>query len=262
MRLQQFKTISFAMGLFLVIQLSFLPGLLETPLWAGEKQITAVTEPWPPYMGPRLVNNGFLPEVLVAAFHQVGYTVTVQFQPWASALSEVKDGEKQILCGAYYTQEREKFMAYSQPIAEVQDVLFTKQGRNITYQKLTDLKPYTIGVVRGAAHGKEFDVADFLTKAEETDSDQNIRKLLVDTIDLMAGPRDVIKYIIRRDYPQFVDKIVAIDPPLGTNKIYFGFSKKVPGYKELLNAFAQGLERIKQDGTFEALVQKHGVEVF
>ena len=262
MRWQPLRKISFAMGLTLVFQVLILPGILNTTLLAGEKQITAVTEPWPPFSGPRLRDKGFLPEVLVEAFDQFGYTVTVVFRPWARSLDDVKKGDKDILCGAYYTQERTKFLVYSQPIAEVQDVLFRKEGRNITYQQLTDLKPYKIGVVRGAAHGKEFDAADFLNKEEVTHSGQNIRKLLVDKIDLMAGPMDVIKFIIKRDYPQFIDKIVVVNPPLSTNKIYFGFSKKVEGYQELLKAFTKGLKLIKNDGTFYYLAKKHSIKVF
>ena len=262
MRRQPLKKIFFVISITLVIQVLLLSGLLETTLLAGEKQIIAVTTLWPPYMGPRLRDKGFLPEILVEAFDQVGYTVTVEFRPWARCLSDVKKGDKDILCGVYYTQEREEFLAYSQSIGEIQDVLFMKEGRNITYQQLTDLKPYKIGVLRGAAHGKEFDAADFLNKEEVTHYGQNIRKLLVDKIDLMAGPRDVIKFIIKRDYPLFIDKIKVVNPPLNMNKIYFGFSKKVEGYQELLKAFSKGLELIKKDGTFNYLAEKHGVKVF
>ena len=249
------------MGCALVMHLLLVPGFLVITPFAGEKHIYAVTEPWPPYMGPKLIYNGFLPEVLVKAFDKVGYTVTVEFRPWAKAVEHVKKGKSDILCGAYYTTEREAFLAYSQPIAEIQDVLFMKKGQNITFEKLADLKPYKIGVVKGAAHGKEFDAADFLNKEEETHSEQNIRKLLVGNIDLMAGPRDVIKFIIKRDFPQFVDRIEVVNPPLSTNKIYFGFSKKVAGHQALLDAFHKGLGLIKNDGTFYYLAQKHGINV-
>lgn len=262
MRLHRLRKICLAICIALLIQAPLLPELLKTSLFASEKKLTAVTEPWPPYMGPKLRDNGFIPEILIAAFKQVGYEVTVEFRVWAKAVRDVKMGKKDILCGAYYAKEREEFLAFSQPIAETQDVLFMKQGKDITYQQLTDLKPYKIGVVRGAVHGEEFDAADFLNKEAVKHSDQNIRKLLVDKIDLMAGPRDVINFIIKRDYPQFVGKIVAVDPPLSTNKIYFGFSKKVAGHQENLKAFSKGLELIKKDGTFYHLAQKHGIKVF
>jgi len=237
-------------------------GLTNTTLLASEKQITAAATLWPPYMGLRLKDKGFLPEILVEAFNQVSHTVSVEFMPWEKALNDVKNGEKDILCGVYYTTEREEFLAYSNPIAEAQDALFMKKGRSITYRQLMDLKAYKIGVLTGAAHGKEFDAADFLNKEDVKEYGQNIRKLLVDKIDLMAGPRDVLNFIIKRDYPQFVEKIVVVHPPLSTNKIYIGFSKKVAGNTVLLKKFSQGMELIKENGTFDRLAKKHGIYVF
>ena len=68
MKWQRSRKISFAIGLTLVFQVLILPGITNTNPLADEKQLTAVTEPWPPYMGPRLLDKGFLPEVLVAAY--------------------------------------------------------------------------------------------------------------------------------------------------------------------------------------------------
>jgi polar amino acid transport system substrate-binding protein len=256
------KKLFFVVGMALFIQVLLLPGAINTTLLASEKQITVAATLWPPYMGPRLIGKGFLPEILAESFRQVGHTVDVEFLPWAEALNNAKNGEKDILCGVYYTSEREEFLAYSPPIAEAQDVLFMKKGRNITYQQLTDLKPYKIGVLRGAAHGKEFDAAHFLNKEEVSNYGQNIRKILVDKIDLMAGPRDVINFIIKRDYPLFVDKIAIVNPPLSMNNIYFGFSKKVARHQALLKDFSRGLEIIKENGTFDLLAKKHGIKIF
>ena len=261
MRWQAIGKMTIVLGISIILEVLLFSIFLGTSSLADEKKITAVTEPWLPYMGPKLIDKGFLPQVLEAAFSRVGYSVEVEFKAWEDALNDVKTGKKDILCGAYYAAEREQYLAYSQPIAEAQDVLFMKANKKISYTQLSDLKPYKIGVVSGAVHGKEFDAANFLIKEAVSQRDQNIRKLLVDKIDLMAGPRDVINYIVKRDFPLFVDKIVVVDPPLSTNKIYFCFSKKVDGYQNLLAAFSEGLAQIKNDGTYESLAQKHGIKV-
>ena len=255
------RKINVAKGIVRILEVLFLSIVVVTSSIAGEKHISAVTEPWPPYMGPKLIDNGFLPQVLEAAFNRAGYSVEVEFKAWDDALNDVKTGKKDVLCGAYYAAEREQYLVYSRPITEAQDVLFAKVGKKISYRQLSDLKPYKIGVVSGAVHGRKFDAADFLDKEAVSQRDQNIRKLLVDKIDLMAGPKDVVYYIIKRDFPLFIDKIVAIDPPLSTNKIYFGFSKKVSDYKHLLSAFNAGLTQIKNDGTLESLARIHGIKV-
>lgn len=231
-----------------------------TPRPAPTAQVRAVTEPWPPYMGPELDNQGFLPEVLKEALSRVGYDVNVQFEPWARAVSDVRTGDADVLLGAYFTEEREAFLSFSPPIAEVQDVLFSMTGRNVTYRDLSDLKPFTIGVVRGAAHGQAFDSATFLKKEEVTRREQNIEKLITGRIDLMAGPKDVIQYLLRRDYPPHVNgNIEVILPPLDNNKLFLGFSRQSPHHDALSGAFERGLSIVKQDGTFSRIAEKHGI---
>jgi polar amino acid transport system substrate-binding protein len=235
----------------------------ENRLLAADSELLAVTEPWPPYMGPKLDNQGFLPEVLKASLKRENYPVTVKFWPWARVINGVKTGKAAIILGVYHTQEREDFLLYSQPIMAHQEVLFRKKSdKKITYQVLSDLKPYTIGVVRGTAHAKAFDEATFLKKKAVAKLEQNIEKLMKGRIDLMAGPKDVILVMIREQYPQYVSQIEVLEPVLETKKMYFGFSKKVAEHQRLLDALSNGLESIKQDGTFAGLAKEHGVSIF
>jgi polar amino acid transport system substrate-binding protein len=242
----------------LILQIFF---IYETA-FADKKKVFAVTEPWAPYMSPELENNGFVSELLVEALKRKGYTATVQFITWARAVRNVEIGRADALCGAYYTEARAKFLAYSLPIASVQDVLFCKKSHKITYTQLTDLKPYQIGVVRDASFGEAFNNATFLKKQEVIKNELNIVKLMKGRIDLLAGPRDIINYIIRKKFPEFVDEIVSIMPPLCTNKIYIGFSKRIDGYQKRLNAFNEGVEMMKKDGSFDVLAKKHGITSF
>jgi polar amino acid transport system substrate-binding protein len=254
MRYQKLVTFIFA-----CIILQFF--LIQTPAFSDNKKVDAVTEPWAPYMSPELLNQGFLPELLVEALKRKGFTATVKFIPWARAVSNVKRGFSDALCGAYYTEERAKFLVYSLPITEVQDVLFCKNEKKISYKQLTDLKPYEIGVVRGASYGEAFNSATFLKKQEVAKYELNIKKLIKGRIDLFAGPGDIIKYTIRKQFPELTDQIVSITPPLSRNKIYIGFSKKSKGYQERLKAFNSGVEMMKKDGSFAALAKKHGITI-
>ena len=253
------KLEGFAAFIFCWLMVQFF--FIQTPGFADNKKVFVVTEPWAPYMSPELMNQGFLPELVVEALKRKGYKASVNFMPWARAVRNVEIGRADTLCGAYYTEERAKFLAYSVPITEVQDVLFCKKDKKITYNQLTDLKPYAIGVVRGASYGEAFNKAAFLKKQEVAKYELNIKKLIKGRIDLFAGPGDIIKYTIRKQFPKLADKIVSLTPPLSRNKLYIGFSKKVDGYSERLKAFNDGLEMMKKDGTFEALAKKHGITI-
>jgi len=247
--------------IFIFSYLIILTIFIQGPAFAEKKKVYAVTEPWAPYMSPELENQGFLSELFVEALKRKGYTASVQFISWARAVRNVEIGRADALCGAYYTEERAKFLAYSLPITEVQDVLFCKKEKKVTYKELTDLKPYQIGVIRGASYGEAFNKATFLKKQEVTSYELNIVKLMKERIDLFAGPGDIVRYILRKQSPELMDKIVSIMPPLSRSKIYIGFSKLINGYQERLKAFNDGVEMMKKDGSFEALAKKHGITV-
>ncbi len=224
-----------------------------------DRVVYCVTEEWEPYMGSKLKNKGFLAELVKEIFHRVGYQTKTEFFPWARAVYMVKKGNADILLGAYYTQERSEFLEYTQAVGVVETVLFTRKGRQITYDQLADLKDYRIGIVREAAHGKEFDEADYLRKQKDVNIEENIKKLIEERIDIMVGPKDVTLFLIRNKYPQYVDQIEIIGRPLNVNKIYIAFSKKVPAYSKRVDAFTKGLKMIKEDGAFDRIAQKHGI---
>ncbi len=130
---------------------------------------------------------------------------------------------------------------------------------NIRFKTLHDLKQYRIGVLKGAVHGKEFDEADYLNKNDVLNRELNIRKLQAGRIDLMAGPKDVVFHELQRDYPELVDEIRVLSPPIGKNDVYICVSKKRKGYKQLIESFNSKLSEVKADGTYERIMRKHGL---
>ena len=229
---------------------------------AVSKTVTGITEPWPPWMDSSLENNGFLPEVLDHALKKVNHKLEFSFCPWARCIKSMQEGKDNILLGVYKTEEREKFLMFSSPVAVSEEVLFKKKGSPIKWKKLTDLSSYTIGVVRGASNGKEFDSADFLKKEPVTEGLQNVKKLVHGRIDLIAGPREVLLYKIRLKIPEMAGKIEQVGKPLSLGNLYFGFSshpKVKDSNRKLLADFEKGFDMIKKDGTFEKLIKKHKI---
>src|SRR5690606_41510265 len=75
--------------------------VLATSVFAAEsssqapavKQIKLATLEWPPYVGKKLKQQGYVHEVVVTALERVGYEVQIQYVPWPRALREVSLGE-------------------------------------------------------------------------------------------------------------------------------------------------------------------------
>ena len=121
-----------------------------------------------------------------------------------------------------------------------------------------DLKPYSIGVVRGYANPPGFDEAGLNLAAVTTDK-QNLLKLADERIDLALVDKAVGKYILKTELP--VDAAALIDwiePPLKIENQYIIFSKKAADFRLKHEAFNKGLQAITESGELQRILEKHG----
>jgi polar amino acid transport system substrate-binding protein len=203
--------------------------------------------------------DGALVEIVRTALQRAGHHLTVHYMPWARALVEAQHGRADLLLGAYYTAERARAMAYSEPIGQLDISLLTLKKYRIHYAKLEDLKPYRIGVIRDAAVSPAFDRAAFLNKEAVPDIAQNLSKLLLGRIELIAYKKDLLAAMIAERYPGEQDQFEFLEPPLASNPMYCVFPMQKPSYRTLLADFNQGLQQIRQDGSYQRIVQKYAV---
>lgn len=204
--------------------------------------------------------GGYLVEVTEEALKRVGYTASIQFGPWKRALLQTSMvGEYDVLLGAYHTEERAQTMAYSEPIGKVEVGLLALKESYIHYATLSDLTPYVIGRIRGAAVSKAFDEASYLQLEDVTRIEQNIQKLLVGRVELIVDKKQQLLSIIQTEYPDAMNKVEFLEPPLRTSFFYNAFPKNRPDALKHLEDFNRGLKAIQDDGTYAKILEKHGI---
>lgn len=236
------------MNVFKKMTTLFLMIFLCGTLTAATKTINFVTD--------KEKDGGFLLAITKEAFSRVGYTVNVEYLPWARALNNVMTGESEALLGAQYTDERAKNMAYSNLVGESPMVFFKMKSNNISYNKLQDLSNYTIGTIVNSAYTSEFDSATYLKKVAVSDFTSNIKNLIGEKIQLFVEKKYVVLNAIKTQFPNYYGKIDYLPKPLKEMKFYNTFSKKSPDYQQKLNDFNKGLDMIKKDGTFDKIMDK------
>ena len=217
-------------------------------------------EDFEPYVGAELPGNGFIAEIVTAAFARVGYKVEYHYRPLARVFQETIDGKWHANTTVFYKEERTAILEYSEPVWTVKILFFARQTQPIEFQTVDELKSYTIGVTRGSSMHTELEKAGFRLDPV-TDALLNIRKLLAGRIDLVVGDREYLLYVLQKHFsPAEQKQIKLLSPAYSQESMHVGFSKQVPGYKELTAAFNKGLEQIKADGTYDAIVEKHGMK--
>ncbi len=227
------------------------------PAQAGEK-VRMATLDWEPYIGQSLRNQGFVAEIIRAAFFQAGIEVELDFLPWARAVKMAADGRYDGYGPEYMAEEVKRHSLFSDPFPGGPLGLFRKKGRNITYKTLDDLKPYRIGVVRGYVNTREFDAADFLTKEEAPDDLTNLKKLVKNRLDLVVADKYVGLYLAQRHLGQDAGMVEFVEPALEMKELYWCFSLKAPGHETRVRQFNEGLKKITADGSIRRIMKAHG----
>ena len=221
---------------------------------AQEKVVTLASLDWEPYIGSKIQNNGYCAQIAVEAFKRGGYTVKIAYLPWERAVKESETGNYDGLFPEYFDQSRKEKFVYSDSFPGGPVGLMKRKDKAISFKKLQDLKPYTIGVVRGYINTAEFDAASYLKKTQSEGDDVNIKNLYNKQLDLIFIDQYVAQYIIKTQYPAYASELEFMKPALEKKDLYIAFSKKGKDSEAKRKAFNAGLKAMKADGTLQRII--------
>ncbi|WP_018690600.1 substrate-binding periplasmic protein [Algicola sagamiensis] len=223
------------------------------------KKLIAAGDPWPPFIDPKAENGGIALEIVRAAFQQKGHEIEMKIVPWARALEGVKEGNYDILVATWYTEERDKFLEYSEHYLSNQIKFIKKKGDSFCYKDIPSLDGKIIGTVRGYGYGDKFLQAKNFKRSETVTLVQNIRKLISGRVDLTLEDEVVAKALIKAEDPSALEKIEFCPTPLSKNDLHVTSGYKNKLYKTIITSFNEGLKEIKSNGTFDKVMKKYGL---
>ena len=228
--------------------------------FSQEKTIVAAADPWPPFVDQKSPKDGLSLEVIRAAMKTQGYVVKMEYMPWARAEESVKNGTYDLLPDVWLTEERTQYLAFSDPYAANEVKFIKRKGDAFEYTDLQSLKGKTVGIVKGYGYGDAFSKSDLFKKEEVPDIITSVRKLLATHIDLTLEDQIVASTLISQVDPSLLDRIEFTHGSLSTNNLYIAVGRKNPQQKEIIAAFNRGLSIIKGDGTYNRILESHGIK--
>lgn len=232
--------------------------LLTASLSVNAREVRMCTVEWAPYYGSDLPNNGMFTALTRAAFREAGHTAYLEFMPWARAVLEVRQGDRDLVLGAYYSNERAEEFIFSDAIYSVDIGLIALDDLGVKdFDTLRDLTEYEIGYGRGWATTKEFDNADYLNKVPANSNVLNVRKLYNGRIDMIAMAFDRFRSIVREEGLD-LDKAVFVQPTLKRSPMHLMASRAVDDIPEVIDDFNRGLEEIRSNGTYQEILKEMG----
>ncbi|MBL8468947.1 MAG: extracellular solute-binding protein [Methyloversatilis discipulorum] len=223
-----------------------------------------------PYIGPTHAHEGYVAELVRAAFERVGYTVDIRFYPPARARSVAASGQVDGLLPAPETSSLESEFVLSAPFPGANGGLLKKRALTIPYpadaparplDTLRQLSHLRFGAVRGASVSAAFDGADFL-KREYVDRDlQNLDKLALGRIDLMVVDKFRASDLMILHRPHLIGQLEFLQPPLFRSDFHVAFSRRAPQHERLRADFNRGLSALVREGRVEDILMRHGLSV-
>jgi polar amino acid transport system substrate-binding protein len=222
----------------------------------GEK-LRIVTEPWAPYVYEENGKSlGLDYETTAIVFKRLGIEVEWQFLPWKRCLSMLETGQADGALDIFHSDERDATLLYpSEPLSEVQFVMFYANDRPHPFRTLDELRGLTIGTSPGYLYSKDFRESTLFTREPAPSHEANFGKLVRGRIDLLITDRRVGQHLL--DELNIRDRITE-NPTIISQQSQFLAVRRNAGMDLLVQRFGAELKRFKREPAYAELSARYG----
>ncbi len=252
-----FNTIILSMVFVLMTSASVFGGACNKEL------VNGWSEEWIPFLSGTPTNaSGLDMEILNAVVTGAGCTLkhTAKETPWKRHLAFIEKGKLDLASGASYTEERAKYAYFIGPYRAEYLALFVKKGEAAKYNisKFSDIESmdFKIGIDLGATYGPMVDAV--LKKIG--DRAQPIHNSILNRKKVLKGRLNGYLSYLPNEPMELKQSGIDIEmhpmPLINTGDIYFMLSKEANS-KEIRDALQASLDKLKADGTLNAIFKKY-----
>ena len=230
---------------------------------------------WPPYIGSNLCNKGWVYQFSIALLNSKGYSVYIEFLPWARAVRNVELGKADILMPEYFIEDtapsdyvtgktRRELLGLSNSFKGGEIAFLKRKGDKDRFTgNLKSLKGQKIGVVRGYQNTPEFDAMmdnnefEIITSVDDL---QLVQLLVAKRVDLIIGDPQVLKFSVtyssltKPEKQSLLSSIEQESIPLQYNPLYFAISKLTPKWLLVLEDINEGLYQFHNSGEIDRII--------
>jgi polar amino acid transport system substrate-binding protein len=231
------------------------------PVYAEQIKLTAFD--YPPYMNESLPGKGLFCELVSEAYQSVGYDVSFDFYPLNRSTQYVIEGKALGQLGTEWNfpEDARKNAVQSVPLFYYRVVGFYLNDRlsAISFKSLKDLQGYRLGVIRGSSDAAILLDHPELNLTVEAVSlmEQMFKKVDADRSDIgftveLSGLTHIATH-----YPNEQDRWVMTQDAIQGILAQVVFSNKYKGSDKFMKALEEGIQRIRDNGTYLRVFKKY-----
>jgi polar amino acid transport system substrate-binding protein len=229
---------------------------------AAERTLSVVhSGNWPPYADTALPQQGLAIDIVTTALKRAGYTPRLETAPLAAILQDSGTATYDVFATPWYTAARDQLLQFSQPYLESSIRFLKRKDSSFEYQRFDDLEGPSIGVIANYAYDEDFNTSPLIDKVPADSLTSNIGKLVQGEIDLTLDDERVLRYTLNRSMPRYDAMLEILSPPLTRRGINIGVNRDNPDHEKIVADFDRAIAAMKQDGSYDAILQKHAVYI-
>jgi polar amino acid transport system substrate-binding protein len=194
--------------------------------------------------------TGLDAEIVDAILNDLGVTPVNHTMSWRDVVKSVDTG----ICDMAYQFTEYWGQRQSSPIIMVgpfrygKTVLMTRNESNFDINSTEDLVNYRIGVVDGYRYTQDFDNNKNIEKLVSASTTVNLRRLLLNRVDLIIGDRDSLRATAELEGKLSQVKILPL--VLGDGPRFFAFPYEKP---EKAAQFEASFKKLKESGVLDGI---------
>lgn len=243
-------------GFFVFALLCFLayPGAVA----ANSATVEITTGHWPPYLDEGDADQGFVAEIIRAAFAHEGVDVEFSFLPWSRALAMVEAQRYDASAVWSCTEARSQRFIYSVPILPYQYVFYHRARDPFKWTELSDLDGKTIGLTQDYSYGQTLKglINDGVVSADVTTSDlANFYKLVMGRIDLFPMDPVVGEAMLSTQLNSYASRLSFHPRPLRSAFYHLVFDQESEQARQYKATFNRGFQAIRDNGRYQQIIQ-------
>ncbi|MCP3924617.1 MAG: transporter substrate-binding domain-containing protein [Desulfobacterales bacterium] len=228
----------------------------------AKQKIVLVTGEWSPYTSYRIKGYGFFTEIVSAVFEEAGLDFEYKFYPWLRCEYNLKKGIAFAAFPYFINDDRKKKFNFSKGIVKSTSRLFYLKSRiksDIKWMRYEDLKPYTIGGSIGYWYRTKFEKANLTIDYGYNDK-IGFKKLYAGRYDFLATNELVGWALIRKMYPEEINKFCTVKKPLQQDYLHLMISRTYPDHLSITKRINEALLSIKRNGIYLKILEKNKIE--
>lgn len=236
-----------------------LTSLVAFPAHGCHQPLRVGWDNWPPYhfRNAKSEMQGFAVEVLQSVVKEMGCSLDFRERPWKRQLLELQSGEADIAMEAYYNDDRSKYAYFSESYSPSMANLWIRKGTDLKAKSIGELldQGFMLGVTKDFYYGPEVQKRLTAPNIDAVLSEQtNYHKLQKRRIDGFLGDWLATTWGLKQQ--GLAKEIVRSPLPVYAAPAFFMLSKKTLS-PQFVDQFNQALEKIKQEGRYQQILDKY-----